>query len=55
MRWGGIFDIDRKRIELQNEEEKTLEPDFWSAPDKAEAQLRKVASIKSWITDFDNI
>ena len=55
MRWGGIFDIDRKRIELQNEEEKTLEPNFWSAPDKAEAQLRKVASIKSWITDFDNI
>ncbi len=43
------------RIELQNEEEKTLEPDFWESPDKAEAQLRKVASIKSWITDFDDI
>ncbi|MBS6458711.1 MAG: peptide chain release factor 2 [Alistipes sp.] len=52
---GRCLDIARLRIDLQNEEEKTLEPDFWESPDKAEAQLRKVASIKSWITDFDNI
>lgn len=43
------------RINLQNEEEKTLAPDFWNTPDKAEEQLRKVASIKSWISDYDNI
>lgn len=33
--------IDQKRIDLRNEEEKTQEPDFWDAPDKAREQLRK--------------
>ncbi len=55
MRWGGFFDIDRLRIELQNEEEKTADPTFWESPDKAQEQLRKVASIKSWITAYDEI
>ncbi len=55
MRWGGFFDIDRLRINLQNEEEKTADPEFWASPDKAQEQLRKVASIKSWITAYDEI
>ena len=47
-----FLDIERLRIDLQNEEEKTLEPDFWNDREKAEMQLRKVASIKSWVTGF---
>ena len=31
--------IDQKRIDLRNEEEKTQEPDFWDAPDKAREHL----------------
>lgn len=49
------LDIPGKRIELQNEEEKTQEPDFWGDPDRAREQLRKVAAIKVWIDDFDHI
>ncbi|MBE6188648.1 MAG: peptide chain release factor 2 [Rikenellaceae bacterium] len=45
--------MDSRRIDLQNEEEKTLEPDFWDNPEAAQRQLQKVAGIKSWITDFD--
>ena len=43
------------RIDLQNEEEKTFEPKFWDNPERAEQQLRKVASIKSWVQDYDNL
>lgn len=55
MRWGGFFDIDRKRIDLQNEEEKTQEPDFWEEPETARKQLQRVAGIKSWVEDYDTI
>ncbi len=47
------LDIAAKRIELQNEEERTQEPNFWDNADAARKQLQKVASIKSWIEDFD--
>ncbi|MEG1612134.1 MAG: peptide chain release factor 2 [Alistipes sp.] len=52
---GRFLDIDRRRIELQNEEEKTQEPTFWDDPDKARKQLQKVAGIKAWVDDFDTI
>ncbi|MBQ2423886.1 MAG: PCRF domain-containing protein, partial [Alistipes sp.] len=47
--------MDSRRIDLQNEEEKTLEPNFWDNPEAAQRQLQKVAGIKSWITDFDAV
>ncbi|MFI3277758.1 MAG: peptide chain release factor 2 [Rikenellaceae bacterium] len=49
------LDIDSRRIELQNEEEKTQEPNFWDDAEVARKQLQKVASLKSWIEDFDSI
>ncbi|MFI3317123.1 MAG: peptide chain release factor 2 [Rikenellaceae bacterium] len=48
------LDIEAKRIELQNEQERTQEPNFWNDADTARKQLQKVASIKGWIEDFDN-
>lgn len=47
------LNIEQRRIDLTNEEEKTQEPNFWDDPDRAQEQLRKVSSIKSWITDYD--
>ncbi len=47
--------IEQRRIDLENEEEKTQVPDFWEQPDRAREQLRKVAAIKSWVEDFDRI
>ncbi len=47
--------MDGKREELKNEEALTLAPDFWDDAEKAQAQLRKVAAIKSWVSDYDAI
>ncbi len=49
------LNIEQKRIDLVNEEEKTQEPDFWENPDAAREQLRKVAAIKSWVENYDRI
>ena len=40
------LDIEQKRIDLRNEEEKTQEPDFWEDPERARVQLQKVSGIK---------
>lgn len=47
--------MDGKREELKNEEALTLAPDFWDDAEKAQAQLKKVAAIKSWVVDYDAI
>ncbi|MBE6221678.1 MAG: peptide chain release factor 2 [Rikenellaceae bacterium] len=52
---GRCLDIAQKRIDLQNEEEKTQDPTFWDDADAAQKQLRKVAAIKSWVEDYNAI
>lgn len=52
MRWGGIFDIDAKLIEISNEEEKTFAPDFWNNAKQAELIVRNLRSKKKWVEDF---
>ena len=32
-----------------------MAPDFWDNPEKAQEQLRKVATIKSWVEGFDEV
>ncbi|HIW11242.1 MAG TPA: peptide chain release factor 2 [Candidatus Rikenella faecigallinarum] len=49
------LDLDGKRQELKTEEALTLAPDFWDDAEKAQAQLKKVAAIKSWVTEYDAI
>ena len=52
MRWGGIFDIDKKLIEITNEEEKTFDPTFWNNPKEAEIVVRDLRSKKKWVEDY---
>jgi len=49
------LNIEQKRIEVSNEEERTGAPDFWDDPKKAEVLLRGIRSKKNWIDDFDSI
>ncbi len=49
------LDIEQRRIDLRNEEEKTQEPDFWEDPAAAREQLRKVAVIKAWVDDYEAV
>ncbi len=55
MRWGGIFDIENKIIALEEEQDKTTAPGFWDDPAAAEEQLRRVSSIRSWITAYREV
>ena len=47
------IDIEQRRIALQNEQERTEEPNFWDNPDEARKQLKKVADIKSVIEEWE--
>ena len=53
MRWGGIFDVDAKLIEISNEEEKTFAPDFWNKPKEAEIIVKNLRNKKKWIEDYN--
>ena len=47
------IDIEQRRIDLRNEQERTEEPNFWDNPDEARKQLKKVADIKAVIEDWE--
>ncbi|MFZ9029994.1 MAG: peptide chain release factor 2 [Robiginitalea sp.] len=47
------LDIDAKRIEIQNEEEKTLAPGFWDDPVTAQDFMKKLKGKKNWVSQFE--
>ncbi len=51
----GYLNIDRRRIELEEEELRTQAPDFWEDAKAAEIQMRKVKDIKFWINGYDKV
>lgn len=46
------LEIDKKSIEVSNEEEKTANPDFWNNPKEAEIVMKLLRSKKKWVDDF---
>lgn len=53
-RWGGVFDIPAKRIELKDKQERTLAADFWNDPKAAESFMKEVSAVKFWVDGFDD-
>ncbi|MDO7599330.1 MAG: peptide chain release factor 2 [Flavobacteriaceae bacterium] len=49
------LDVDAKHIEIRNQEEVTLDPDFWNNPAKAEAHMKTLRTLKKWVSDYDNL
>lgn len=47
------LDIDRKSIEIANDEEKTLAPDFWNNAREAEAFVKILRGKKKWVEDYE--
>ncbi|HAA00401.1 MAG TPA: peptide chain release factor 2 [Flavobacteriales bacterium] len=47
-----MFDIDRKLIDIQEEEIKTQDPNFWNDNEKAEAVMKKIREMKFWTDGF---
>jgi len=42
-------------IRLEEEQEKTHDPEFWNDPKKAELQMKKVTSIKKWTEAYEEV
>ena len=49
------LNIDRKRIEFEEEQLRTQAPDFWEDPARAQEQMRKVKNIEKWIKSYDTV
>lgn len=54
-RLSDYLEIDKKRIEISNEEEKASDPDFWNDPKTAEVLMRKLRGKKKWVTDYEEV
>ena len=48
----GYLDIEKKLIEISNEEEKASDPEFWNNPKQAEILMRSLRGKKKWVTDY---
>ena len=49
------LEIDKKLIQIANEEEKTANPDFWNHPKEAEVLLRELRFKKKWVADYQEV
>ncbi|WP_334057822.1 peptide chain release factor 2 [Polaribacter sp. P097] len=49
------LEIDKKLIEIANEEEKTANPDFWNDPKAAELVMKELRFKKKWVEDYNTI
>lgn len=47
--------IEKKKIEIANDDEKTAAPEFWDSPKEAEAFLKQLRSKKRWVEDYEEI
>ena len=50
---GKCLDIDAKRSEVEEKEKRSQEPDFWNDPKEAEAFLKGMSGVKSWVASYD--
>lgn len=49
------LNIDKKKVELEEEELRTQAPDFWDDPVRAQEQMKKVKEIEKWIVGYKNV
>ncbi len=49
------LNIDKKLIEISNDEEKASYPDFWKDSKKAEIFMQKLRNVKKWVNDYNTI
>ncbi|MDU1891888.1 MAG: peptide chain release factor 2 [Dysgonomonas sp.] len=52
---GGIFDVDAKIIQLEEEELRTQAPGFWDDAKTAEVQMKIIRGLKGWIEGYNEV
>lgn len=46
------LNIDKKKVEFEEEQLRTQAPDFWEDPKRAQEQMKKVKGIERWLKDY---
>jgi peptide chain release factor 2 len=49
LRSGGTFDVESKKLQIQEDEKLTQDPSFWDDPKKAESIMRQIRTRKMWV------
>jgi len=49
------LEIDKKKIEFEEEQLRTQAPDFWDDPKLAQEQMKKVKGIEKWLTGYKDV
>ena len=49
------LDIDKKKVEFEEEQLRTQAPDFWEDPARAQEQMKKVKSIEKWLDGYKEV
>lgn len=49
------LEIEKKQVEVQNEEEKSSDPTFWDNPKQAELLLKNLRLKKRWIEEYNEV
>ena len=49
------LNIDKKKIEFEEEQLRTQAPDFWEDADRAREQMKKVKGIEKWLKGYENV
>lgn len=49
------LEIDKKTIEIANDEEKAASPEFWDNPKTAQLHLKQLNLKKSWVKDYQDV
>lgn len=49
------LDIDKKKVEFEEEQLRTQAPDFWEDPTRAQEQMKKVKSIEKWLDSYKEV
>ena len=49
------LEIEKKEIEIANEEERAASPGFWDNPKEAEVFMKQLRSKKKWVEDYQSI
>jgi len=52
---GGIFDYDRKRVEIEDEERISHQNDFWNNSKQAEIILKNIRTKKIWTDAYEKV
>lgn len=49
------LDIDKKKVEFEEEQLRTQAPDFWDDPKRAQEQMKKVKDIQRWLDGYKQV